>query len=899
MALSAGARLGPYEIVGLIGAGGMGEVYRARDPRLGREIAVKVLPAAFNLDRERERRFEREARAAAALNHPNILAVYDIGTDDGRTYVVSELLRGETLRSRLSAGALSPRKTVEYAIQIAHGLAAAHDAGIVHRDLKPENLFITSDGHVKILDFGLAKPSAAALAGDARSQMPTVTFDTGVGVVLGTVGYMAPEQVTEQPTDHRADIFALGAICYEMLAGRRAFGRPSAAETMTAILKEDPPDLAVVRSDVPPALQQIVRHCLEKRPGERFQSTRDLAFALEAVAQASGPNPAPVVTATSRPWLRRACVAAPILILTAVAAVLGTWVVRRPAPTPPSAVSRFAIMLPAAQALALSGEDRDLNLSSDGTHLIYTAGPEAQLMIRAFDQLDAVPLAGIANARAPFFSPDGRWIGFFQRGDLKKVSMTGGPPITLCRVTGTSRGASWGTDDTIVFATSDTASGLLHVFVTGGEPAVLTTADPTKGEQDHQFPSVLPGGRGVLFTIVAGTTNFQVAVLDLETGERRTLIPGGKRAEYVETGHLVYLTDNTLWAVRFDLSTLKVLGDPVPVVDKLVLQNFSVSRHGTLVYAPVATGISRSLVWVNRQGTEEPIPAPPRAYQYPRLSPDGTRLAVRISDPDLDIWTWDLARQIFTRVTYGPGVNTYPVWTPDGGRIVFTSTRATAPNLYQRAADGTGTDERLTSSLLQQNATATSPDGRRVVFQELAPNTAWDLMLLSLDGTPRVEPLLQTPFDERNAEISPDGHWLAYESNESGQIQIYVRPFPKMSDGHYRISTDGGRTPVWAPNGRELFFVNGTSLLTVAVQPTERFSTGKPTKLFDGKSIVFDARSTSTPGVGRTYDVSRDGQRFVMIKDSAIASDNKMTQASMVVVQNWFEELKAKVPAGK
>ena len=540
-------------------------------------------------------------------------------------------------------------------------------------------------------------------------------------------------------------------------------------------------------------------------------------------------------------------------------------------------------------------------------------------MVRTLDQLEAVPLPGVTNARAPFLSPNGRWIGFFDRldegvgtgpvrpGALRRVSLSGGPSIVLSQAAGASRGASWGPDDSIVFATSDTSTGLLRVAAGGGETTVLTTPDAAQGERDHYFPSVLPRGRGVLFTIVKDAKEQQVAVLDLQAKRSKTLIRSGSQAEYVETGHLIYADAGTLWAVRFDLARLELIGDAVPVVEHVMTlgraANFSISEHGTLVYAPMDQGQSRSLVWVDREGHQEAINAPPRAYLVPRLSPDGTRAVVSSNG----LWTWDFLRQTLTRLTFGATGN-FSVWMPDGRHIIFTrvgSTASEAPNLYRGSVDGTGNEERLTTGDRQDRAVAISPDGKRLVFEELTPTGTNDLMLLALDdsstplgsGAPRIRPLLQTPFDQRNAAISPDGRWMAYESTESARTQIYVRPFPNVADAHYQISTDGGRTPVWAANGLELYFVNGSALMAAAVQLTPTFSFGNPTALFESPTLLLDGRSVGTM-TGRTYDVARDG-RFLMIKKNAGSSESKAPPASMIVVQNWFEELKARVAAGK
>jgi len=586
----------------------------------------------------------------------------------------------------------------------------------------------------------------------------------------------------------------------------------------------------------------------------------------------------------------------------------------RSARTSSAPLSRFAIALPAAQPLALSINDRDVAISADGTRMAYTAGDQAQLMVRTLDQLEAVPLAGITNARAPFLSPDGRWIGFFdrldegvgtgvvRRGVLRKVSVSGGAPITICALSGASRGASWGTDDSIVFATSEPFSGLLRVPASGGEPEVLTKPDAATGERDHYFPSVLPGASGVLFTIwTGGNKNGQVAVLDLKTGQRKTLMRSGSQAEYVETGHLIYTNGGTLWAVRFDVATLSVLGDPAPLIEHVLTlgaADFTVSHQGTLVYVPAASGTSRSLVWVSRQGAEEPIAAPPRGYQSARLSPDGKRVALHIRGQG-GVWIWDFARGSLMPLTLG-AIGTFSLWAPDGRHVIFEMVQDNAPgvtNLYRRAVDGTGTDERLTTSAHSQRPNAISPDSTRLVLEELMSSSNYNLMLLSLAGTPRVEPLLQTPFDERNAAISPDGRWMAYDSTESGQSQIYVRPFPNVADARYQISNGGGRTPSWAPDGHDLFFVNRSSIMAVTVQLTPAFSAGNPAKLFDAPGILLDGRFGAS-STNRTYDVSRDG-RFLMIKEETGSSEDHASPASMIVVQNWFEELKAKLAVGK
>jgi Tol biopolymer transport system component len=512
-----------------------------------------------------------------------------------------------------------------------------------------------------------------------------------------------------------------------------------------------------------------------------------------------------------------------------------------------------------------------------------------------------VPFRGIDNAWFPFISPDGHWVGFFAdgaNGELKKVAITGGSPIPLCRFQGTARGASWGTDDTIVFATNDSTTGLMSVSAGGGEPKVLTRPDAAHGEQDHLFPVWLPDRRSVLYTIATESSieNANVAVLDLGTGQSTTLIRGGSDAEYVHTGHLVYASAGTLRAVRFDPTRRSVLSDPVPVVEQILMlesgaADFRISEQGTLAYVPGgrggAMGPVRSIVWVHRQGGEEPIGAPPRTYAVPRLSPDGTRVALDIRDQERDIWIWDFGRKTLTRLTTKPIGDDVPVWTPDGRRIAYSSGIGGARNLFWQAADGTGAAERLTTSPSPHVPTSFSPDGKALIFTEVNSKTGTDLMQLRLDGAPKAEPLIQTPFLETAADISPDGRWITYQSNESGRPEVYVRPFPKVDGGRVQISTGGGSKPAWSRNGRELYFLApNTAMMVVPVQTSPTFTPGNASKLFDGPWFAQTA--------GRTYDVSPDGQRFLMIKDAT--ADSTLALPINVVV-HWTEELKARVPS--
>ncbi|MGH9363952.1 MAG: protein kinase domain-containing protein [Thermoanaerobaculia bacterium] len=887
MSLSPGSRLGPYEILSPLGAGGMGEVYRAVDGKLGREVAVKVLPARLSGDAEALSRFEREARAVAALSHPNILSIFDFGAHEGTAYAVTELLEGETLRERLASGMLPARKAVEYAVQIAHGLATAHEGGVVHRDLKPDNLFLTRDGRVKILDFGLAKTAAAAAAGLGQTNAPTLAAATEPGTVMGTVGYMSPEQVRGRPADARSDIFSFGAVLYEMLTGGRAFRGDSAVETMNAILTKDPPEMD---QEIPSALERTVRHCVEKNPEERFRSARDLAFALETLALSSPGRIQPLTPAGQEsagaarrfrpvPWPAAAAAVAAAGILAAFAAVK----LARSVSAPPRPVLRFDLSLPSGRKLARRSMPQ-LAFSRDGSRIVYAAaeGDSVRLYVRALEQFEGKVLAGTEDADGPFFSPDGRWIGFFAGGKLKKVPTEGGNAITLCDAP-SGRGASWGDDETIVFAPSP-SSGLFRVPAGAGVPQVLTTPDAAKGENTHRLPEVLPGAKAVLFNAGARTnwTRGSVVAMVLATGRRRTLLEGAIHPRYVSSGQLVFIRNGEPAAVPFDPDSLQVEGPPVPLPERVLQEHYggfselAVSLSGSLAYVPAEGSTERTLVWVDRQGAVRLLPAPARPYNWLRVSPDGTRVAVSIS---ADIWVYDTGRDTLSRLTFD-GTNDWPIWSPDGKRLVFASIRGGPFNMYAKSADGSGAEERLLSSPQPQIPGSFSPDGRTLAFIELDPAAREDLWLLPLDGDRKPRPFLQTPFAEGAPALSPDGRWMAYESDESGRYEVYVRPYPGPG-GKWQISSGGGRYPVWGKDARELTYWNGSKLMAAPIETKTGFSAGKPALLFEG------AYAGS--------DVSPDGQRFLMIKEP----ENRSTATRINVVLGWFDDLRRRFAEGK
>jgi serine/threonine-protein kinase len=928
MPLTQGARLGPYEVVGALGAGGMGEVYRARDARLGRDVALKILPGAFASDADRMARFQREAQVLASLNHPNIGAIHGLEEADGVRALVLELVEGPTLADRLASGsglqtpghAGSPKpgagglpldEVLPIARQIVDALEAAHERGIVHRDLKPANIKIRPDGTVKVLDFGLAKaigsvaqdfsPAAGGCKDPHDITSPTLTTPamTGIGMIMGTAAYMSPEQAKGRPVDKRSDVWAFGCVLYEMLTGRRAFQGDDVADTLATVLKSDP-DWSLLPADTPPSIRRLLRKCLVKDPKSRVPDISVARFEIGEVlsgAPQEAPAAAPVVRRPPRG--RTLAAMAGVAVAAAAAAVLGTWTFLRPSPEP---VTRLTMQRPDSTPMGSASVNHDVAITPDGRRIAYVVGDGAvgqELAVRSLDQLEPLKFSGIGNPVAPFTSPDGKWVGYFDNitSSLRKVPIVGGSALTIGPYSGQGRGASWGDDDKIVFATLEPTAGLMRVAAGGGTPEMLTKPDPAKGEVDHWFPDVLPGARGVLFTLVPIASTIaaggQIALLDLQTGQWRVLIPGGSFARYAPSGHIVYGAGGTLRAVGFDLERLQLVGDPVPVLEHVMTKgsgaaNFDLAQNGTLAYlsGDAMGGSLRSLAWIDRDGREEPITAPTRAYAYPRLSPDGTKVALDIRDQENDVWIWDLVRRTLTRLTFDPGVNRGVAWTPDGKRLAFSAQRDGTENVYWQASDGTGTAERLTEGKRPQLPNAFTPDGTQLLFQE--PGAApYDAYKMNVTGDRKIEPLLANPgYSERNAEVSPDGRWVAYQTNESGQEEIYVRPFPNIDAGRWQVSNGGGSRPAWARNGKELFyFLQPGRIMAVPIQTGTTFSAGNPVEVVKGQFIA--------PQDGRTYDVSPDGKRFLVIKD---ATRTASTPPQLVVVLNWLDELKRLVP---
>ena len=920
-----GRRLAGYEVGSLLGAGGMGEVYRARDSKLNREVAIKILLPEVAGDADRLARFQREAQVLASLNHPNIAHIHGIEEGEAGPFLVMELVDGPTLADRIAQGPMAIDEALAIARQVADALEGAHERGVVHRDLKPANIKVSDDGAVKVLDFGLAKAlDQGAGIGEQGSggvaNSPTITTPamTVAGMILGTAAYMSPEQAKGRVVDKRSDVWAFGCVLYEMLTAKRAFEGEDVTDTIAAVVRGEP-NWSGLPPDLPPQIRLLLKRCLEK---DRRARISDIGVARFLMNETIAPGPSAPAQAGA-PRSRRPLIAAASLGLVGGAAVLALAVWMLQAPPAAARPMTFAIVQPEAGRLAIQGNDRDLAIAADGSHIVYRSrlanrgdGVPFQLSVRALDHLESRALDGTAGARFPFFSPDGRWIGYFASGELRKISIDGGPSILLCRFgDGTPRGASWGDDGAIVFATLG-PKGLLRVPADGGEPLPLFPIDGT--DLTHRFPAVLPGSTAVLFTSGDGAS-VQTHVMDLTTGQRKTLIRGSD-AVYVDPGYLVFvaapsetMTDRfrtgSLLAVRFDLKRLEVLGDPFPVSDELLTLitgagEYSVSGNGTLVYVPPDVERqdqgNRSLVWVNRKGQEEALRgAPVRVYATPRISPDGSRVVIDIRDQGNDIWIWDLKRETLTPLNRDPAVDMSPQWTPDGRRIVWTSSRvAGTPNLYWQLADGTGAIERLTTTPGNQFPTSITPDGSRVLLFGSSGATGMDIFTVALSGSDRKQaPLLQLPSQDFGPEVSPDGRWLAYHSTESGESQVYVRPYPNVDAGRWPISTTGGSRAAWARNGRELFYLDDTGVLTsVTVQAKgEAFSASAPAKVLNAPYFA----GTTTLGLSlRGYDVSPDGQRFLMIKEIGAAGDQPSRPLSrIVVVLNWFEELKARTAA--
>jgi eukaryotic-like serine/threonine-protein kinase len=893
VALTAGTRLGPYEITAQIGVGGMGEVWCATDTNLGRQVAIKILPDAFAHDPERLARFEREAKTLASLNHPNIAQIYGLEKTDSIRALVMELVEGPTLADRIAQGPIPIDEALAIAKQIAEALEAAHEQGIIHRDLKPPNVKVRDDGMVKVLDFGLAK----IIEGEARSSSslsmsPTITTPamTQAGLILGTAAYMSPEQAKGRLADKRSDVWAFGCVLFEMLAGRRIFQGDDVTDVLVAVLSKEP-DWTALPAATPRAIHRVLRRSLERDRRRRLADIADARLEIEEALIAPAIEAVPAAAPRAAVWQRLMLLAGCAVVV----ASLAGWVAWTMKPAVSGPVARFSITLPAGDRfLPVESARHVVAASPDGSRIAYVAN--GRLYLRMRDQLPAV---AITEGVSPFFSSDGQWLGFWQEGHLKKVSVHGGAPIVLCASAGPF-GASWASDDTILYGQGP--GGIWRVSAaggTGGTPENLVKVNA--GERAHG-PQLLPGGRAVLFTLAQageGWDDAQIVVQSLDGGARQVVVRGGTDARYLPTGHLVYALRGSLLALPFDVGRLEVTGGPVPLVDEVAQSvgrvsgaaQFAVSGDGTLVYVPsLSVAATARFFWVDRMGHEEPVSAPPGLYLVPRLSPDGGRVAYQtVAGNDTDIWTYEFRRGIFQRLTSDPGRDSEPVWSPDGHRIAYHSAgHEGGPGIFVRAADGTGNVERLTTGT--HLPSFWSPDGR-IVFSDfgtsgITPTSPTDSRAVRVTGDHRVETLLATPAREGGGRVAPNGRWLAYESDETGENAIFVRPFPAVSTARWPLSSGGGESPVWARNSQTLFYRKGEAVMAVAVRGVTPADWGTPERLFEGPYFFIDGPTM--------FDVAPD-ERFLMLKQSG--DDGRApTPDRLIVVQHWFEELKRRVP---
>jgi serine/threonine protein kinase/Tol biopolymer transport system component len=899
MTLSPGTRLGPYEIQSAIGAGGMGEVYRARDARLERTVAIKILPEHLSSRAELRARFEREARAASALNHPHICHLYDIGSQDGIAYLVMEYLEGESLADRLQKGALTPKQAMDFGIQIAEALAMAHRAGILHRDLKPGNVMLTVGG-AKLLDFGLAKesPTLSGVSGAAVSGMtpstPTMTIAelssparplTRQGTVVGTFQYMAPEVLQGAEADARSDIFSLGCVLYEMVTGRRAFEGKSQLSVLTGILEKDPEPVSQVQPTSPAALDYVVKTCLEKNPEERFQTAHDVKLQLQWIANGDlrvrGPQQAPA-------YLRPRWLAIGVALVLGVA-ILGAYLglapragpVVRSFILPPSGTS-FVTMAPSAAPPVIS---------PDGNRLVFGARDDkgkTSLYLRALNSVTPALLPGTEDASYPFWSPDSQEIAFFAGGKLKKIAAGGGPPQVLCDATN-GRGGAWSKAGVIVFAPGATLS-LFRVSADGGVPELATKLQTDRAENSHRWPYFLPDGQHFLFWArnSRGVQEHAVYVGTLGSLDAKLVMKSQSTAQYVPD-YLLFMREQTLMAQRFNARSYETIGPQVPIAEDMAINAptnrpiFSASNNGTLVYQTGGAQGGWRLLWFTRDGKQDSALTDLGAYSDPAISPDGTRVAVGVLQGGTgDVWIFDLARKTKTRLTFGAGIQRYPVWTPDGKTIFYASNGRGLFQILSKAADGSGPEQVvIEGEEALQIPLSVSPDKHYLVYMRLSPDrkTGTDLWAVPLVGERKPFPIVQTVFDDREAEISPDGKWMAYQNNESGRSEVYVTAFPRAG-AKWQASTNGGTNPRWRGNGKELYFLDPADNVTAV----DVNSDGDVARMGTPR-ILFHPAGIQVPQ--GPYSVSADGKRFLIN-----SGDIKEESRPLTLVQNWQSELK-------
>jgi serine/threonine protein kinase/Tol biopolymer transport system component len=891
VALSPGTRLGPYEIIGLLGAGGMGEVYKAQDGRLNRPAAIKVLPAHLKNDPERRERFLREARAVASLVHPHICVLHDIGLERDVDYLVMEYLEGDTLARRLEKGPLPIDQVLRLSLEIGSALDKAHRQGIVHRDLKPGNIMLTKSG-AKLLDFGLAKLRPADRIAGADASATRAAPLTIEGSILGTLQYMAPEQLEGREVDSRTDIFAFGAIVYEMATGAKAFTADSQAGLIAAVLERAPAPICALQPTIPRSLDDLVARCLAKDPDERWQTATDLTFGLEQIRR--GMSPRSHSAETQGPRLgRRGFIGAALAVTAAIVLaglallVWGSSSFSRMEQPPVRLLLSQHLLLPTTE----NGELPAMAISNDGQRVVYVAQHDGRrrLFLREMKDSEASLVAGTENAMTPFFSPDGQRIGFFADGYLKTVATAGGAPVVLANVLN-PRGGTWGTTDTIIYSPS-TDAGLWRVSARGGAPQPLVQPDPARGERGYRWPAMLPGDDAVVFVVatskILSFDDAHIAVRSLRSGEQRELVRGGSFPVFMAPDSLLYARAGALLAIPFDPVRLAVTGTAQTVLNGVITYplnggaQYALASNGTLVHlAGSAFTRDSALTWVDRKGVSSRLKAPSLPYNRVILSPDGQRAALDIDGANASIWILDLQRPPMTRLTL-EWSNNLPFWTPDGTRIGFISARGGRRTVFWQAVDGRSEPQRLVDHHASDIVGGSfAPDGKTLIYEERHPTSGSDLWVLSPIGTGTPRPFLQTSFNEQAAQFAPDGRWVAYVSDVSGRNEVYVQSYPDAGS-KLPVSTDGGTLPVWASHGRELFYWNGNAMMSVKIQTSPVFSAAQPEELFQKK------RGGS---LGLNYALGPDG-RFLMIEDLS----SRQSEVPVTVTLNWRDDVQRRL----